>query len=341
LSGWRGRRTRKGAALPLPSRVGEGRGERGRSGRSLCYPPPVLPQQRAAAAGGYCRLPLTAARPVQLQQGAAAAGRSAAGSSCCYPLPYLRRRAAAVAYNACYTSVSDNRAPIAYNTSIICPIAAAAAVGDTTAAAAAGSLPPAQRGVQGGARPLALSGSCSCIAAVPERVERRQRCQLPTAGAAAATGAAERATGGGRLVSAGARSSVRAPRESARVARPSHSSAADAAWVGCRGSQRQRRGCRNTEGVATPGALAGAASLRTAAAIPRTALRYREYLPCGAAAAGQLLLSGSAVRASRGCCTYQRGSAYRVKEQQPPITFPLRSGGCRGVRTLSGVHGQE
>ena len=69
---------------------------------------------------------------------------------------------------------------------------------------------------------------------------------------------------------------------------------------------------------------------RRDAAIPRTALRYREYLPCGAAAAGQLLLSGSAVRASRGCCTYQRGSAYRVKEQQPPITFPLRSGGCRG-----------
>lgn len=156
----------------------------------------------------------------------------------------------------------------------------------TTAAAAAGSLPPAQRGVQGGARPLALSGSCCCIAAVPERVERRQRCQLPTAGAAAATGAAERATGGGRLVSAGARSSVRAPRESARVARPSHSSAAYAAWVGCRGSQRQRRGCRNTEGVAAPGALAGAATLRTAAAILRTALRHREYLPCGAAAAG-------------------------------------------------------
>lgn len=167
LSGWRERRTRKGAALPLPTRVGVGRGERGRSGRSPSYPQPVLPQQGAAAAGCCCRLPLTAARPVLLQQGAAAAGRSAAGSRCCCRLPYLRRWAAAVAYNACYTSASVNRAPIAYNTSIICPIAAAAAVGDTTAAAAAGSLPPAQRGVQGGARPLALSGSCGCIAAVP------------------------------------------------------------------------------------------------------------------------------------------------------------------------------
>ena len=186
-----------------------------------------------------------------------------------------------------------------------------------------------------------LFGSCCCIAAVPERVERRQRCQLPTAGAAAATGAAERATGGGRLVSAGARSSVRAPRETAERKRPSRSSAADAARVGCRGSQRQRRGCRNTEGVAAPGALAGAATLRTAAAILRTALRHREHLPCGAAAAGQLYLSGSAVRTSRGCCTHQRGSTYRVKEQQTPIASPLRSGGCRGVRTLSGVHGQE
>lgn len=192
LSGWRERRTRKGAALPLPTRVGVGRGERGRSGRSPSYPQPVLLQQGAAAAGCCCRLPLTAARPVLLQQGAAAAGRSAAGSRCCCRWPYLRRRAAAVAYNACYTSASGNRAPVAYNTSIICPVAAAAAVGDTTAAAAAGSLPPAQRGVQGGARPLALSGSCCCIAAVPERAERRQRCQLPPAGAAAATGAMQR-----------------------------------------------------------------------------------------------------------------------------------------------------
>lgn len=225
LSGWRGRRTRKGAALPLPSRAGEGRGERGRSGRSLSYPPPVLPQQGAAAAGGCCRLPLTAARPVLLQQGAAAAGRSAAGSSCCYPLPYLRRRAAAVAYNACYTSASDNRAPIAYNTSIICPIAAAAAVGDTTAAAAAGSLPPAQRGVQGGARPLALSGSCCCIAAVPERVERRQRCQLPLAGAAAATWGHEARTPAG----AGERARAHAAACVRRGRRPSGNALAAAA----------------------------------------------------------------------------------------------------------------
>lgn len=154
---------------------------------------------------------------------------------------------------------------------------------DTIAAAAAGSLPPAQRGVQGGARPLALSGSWGCIAAVPERAERRQRCQLPPAGAAALTGDAERATGGGRLVSACARSSVRAPRESARVARPRRSSAADAARVGCRGSQRNRRGCQDAEMVATPGALAGAASLRPAAAYRRAALRRLYPLPAAAA----------------------------------------------------------
>lgn len=129
LHGWRERRTRKGAALPLPTRAGEGRGERGRSGRSPSYPPPVLPQQSAAAAGGCCRVPLTAARPVLPQQGAAAAGRSAAGSSCRYRgRPYPRRRAAAVAHNPALYGAAHSRAPAAYN-DWLCAGAAAAAEG--------------------------------------------------------------------------------------------------------------------------------------------------------------------------------------------------------------------
>lgn len=43
--------------------------------------------------------------------------------------------------------------------------------------------------------------------------------------------------------------------------RPARCCGGGRAWVGCRGSQRQRRGCRNSEGVAAPGALAGAAAL--------------------------------------------------------------------------------
>ena len=43
--------------------------------------------------------------------------------------------------------------------------------------------------------------------------------------------------------------------------------------AGCRGRQCHRRGCRNSEGVATPGALAGAAALPFDA---RAALRSRE-----------------------------------------------------------------
>lgn len=188
---------------------------------------------------------------------------------------------------------------------------------DTIAAVAAGSFPPALRGVQGGARPLALSGSCDRIAAVPERVERRQRCQLPQAGAAAPTGDAERATGGGRLVSACARSSVRAPRKSARGARPRRSSAADAARVGCRGSQRDRRGCQDAEMVATPGALAGAATLRTAAAagIP----------PHGAAISGAPTLRGSRCRSAAPIGERRAGFARLL---HPPKGQRLPGGGA-------------
>lgn len=230
MIGWREIRTRKGAALPLPTRAGVGRGERGRSGRSLSYPPPVLPQQGAAAAGGCCRLPLTAARPVLLQQGAAAAGRSAAGSSCCYPLPYLRRRAANVAHNECYTAqrTAVSRLRITY---VMCRERCAQRGRGTTAAAAAGSLPPAQRGVQGGARPLALSGSCCCIAAVPERVERRQRGQLPPAGAAAATWGHEARTPAG----AGERARAHAAACVRRGRRPSGNALAAAARRTLRG----------------------------------------------------------------------------------------------------------
>ena len=76
---------------------------------------------------------------------------------------------------------------------------------------------------------------------------------------------------------------------------------------------------------------ARAAALPPAAAVPRHGARYREHLPCRAAAAGQLHLPGSAVAGSRGCCTQYRGSAYRVEEQQPPIARPhAQRGGCRG-----------
>lgn len=101
----------------------------------------------------------------------------------------------------------------------------------TTAAAAAGSLPPAQRGVQGGARPLALSGSCCCIAAVPERVERRQRCQLPPAGAAAATWGHEARTPAG----AGERARAHAAACVRRGRRPSGNALAAAARRTLRG----------------------------------------------------------------------------------------------------------
>ena len=103
------------------------------------------------------------------------------------------------------------------------------------------------------------------------------------------------------------------------------------AWVGCRGSQRQRRGCRNSEGVAAPGALAGAAALRIAAAVlARAALRSREHLPDGAAAGGLLLLSGSAARAfaaaARG--TGAAPTGWRSSSQLPPPT--VSAGGVQG-----------
>lgn len=108
------------------------------------------------------------------------------------------------------------------------------------------------------------------------------------------------------------------------------------AWVGCRGSQRQRRGCRNSEGVAAPGALAGAAALRIAAAVlARAALRSREHLPDGAAAGGLLLLSGSAARAfaaaARG--TGAAPTGWRSSSQLPP-PHRVSGGGCRGGRSL-------
>lgn len=59
---------------------------------------------------------------------------------------------------------------------------------DTTAAAAAGSTPPPRSGGgAGGGVALATVRRCHCTAAVAAHIERSQRCQLPPAGAAAAT----------------------------------------------------------------------------------------------------------------------------------------------------------
>lgn len=64
---------------------------------------------------------------------------------------------------------------------------------DTTAAAAAGSIPPPHSGGgAGGGVALATVRRCHCTAAVAAHIERSQRCQLPPAGAAAATGAMQR-----------------------------------------------------------------------------------------------------------------------------------------------------
>lgn len=115
------------------------------------------------------------------------------------------------------------------------------------------------------------------------------------------------------------------------------------AWVGCRGSQCQRRGCRNSEGVAAPGALAGAAALCIAAAVlARAALRFREHLPDGAAACGLLLLSGSAARAfaaaARG--TGAAPTGWRSSSQLPP-PHRVSGGGAGGGVPFSRVRGQE
>lgn len=115
------------------------------------------------------------------------------------------------------------------------------------------------------------------------------------------------------------------------------------AWVGCRGSQCQRRGCRNSEGVAAPGALAGAAALCIAAAVlARAALRLREHLPDGAAAGGLLLLSGSAARAfaaaARG--TGAAPTGWRSSSQLPP-PHRVSGGGAGGGVPFSRVRGQE
>ena len=162
---------------------------RGRSGRTPSYPPPVLPQQGAAAAGGCCRLPLTAARPVLPQQGAAAAGRSAAGSSCRYRgRPYPRRRAAAVAHNAALCGVRATAVPRLRITTRYVPGAPAGAEGTQQQ-----PLPPVAHphrvagGGAGGGVALATVRRCHCTAAVAAHIERSQRCQLPPAGAAAAT----------------------------------------------------------------------------------------------------------------------------------------------------------
>ena len=125
------------------------------------------------------------------------------------------------------------------------------------------------------------------------------------------------------------------------------------AWVGCRGSQRQRRGCRKSEGVAAPGALAGAAALCIVLYLgavlqiyfsskcpffqpsPRAALRLREHLPDGAAAGGLLLLSGSAARAfaaaARG--TGAAPTGWRSSSQLPP-PHRVSGGGAGGGRSL-------
>ena len=113
-------------------------------------------------------------------------------------------------------------------------------------------------------------------------MERRQRSQQPGAGAAAVPGVMERGQRRGPLSECvpgqhGGRATGAAKRK-----RPARCCGGDRARVGCRGSQCQRRGCRNSEGVAAPGALAGAAALRIAAVVlARAALRHREHLPDG------------------------------------------------------------
>lgn len=108
------------------------------------------------------------------------------------------------------------------------------------------------------------------------------------------------------------------------------------AAASCRHAQRCAGGVPGVLALLLPCSVprllpARAAASPPAAAAPATALRYREHLPCGAAAAGQLHLPGSAVAGSHGCCTCHRGSAYRVEEQQPSIARPhAQRGGCRG-----------
>lgn len=76
-----------------------------------------------------------------------------------------------------------------------------------------------------------------------------------------------------------------------------------------------------------------------------TAHSCRCPCPRGAAVAGASARWGSRWRFAapvgerragfRGCCTWYRGSAYRVEEQQPTTTPPpCQRGGCRGGRSL-------
>lgn len=173
----------------------------------------------------------------------------------------------------------------------------------------------------------------------------RAQAAQPAAGSRCSCGAG----GHGARTAAGAAERVRARlawwpgRRSDRAETPGPLLRGGRAWAGCRGSQCQRRGCRNSEGVATPGALAGAAALRIAAAVlARAALRSREYLPDGVAVCGLLLLSGSAARAfaaaARG--TGAAPTGWRSSSQLPP-PHRVSGGGAGGGVPFSRMHGQE
>lgn len=131
-----------------------------------------------------------------------------------------------------------------------------------------------------GSYSLPASGRSSLSAAVPERMERRQRSQQPGAGAAAVPGVMER---GHRREPVSDRVHPAGGAGSDRAETPGPLLRGGPVGAGCRGRQCHRRGCRKSEGVATPGALAGAATLPLDA---RAALRSRESPTEGAPAAG-------------------------------------------------------
>lgn len=120
----------------------------------------------------------------------------------------------------------------------------------------------------------------SLRSAPPRAAGRSKRGQQPGAGAAAVPGVMER---GHRREPVSDRVHPAGGAGSDRAETPGPQLRGGPVGAGCRGCQCHRRGCRKSEGVATPGALAGAATLPFDA---RAALRLRECPTEGAPAAG-------------------------------------------------------
>ena len=98
----------------------------------------------------------------------------------------------------------------------------------------------------------------SLRSAPPSAAGRSKRGQQPGAGAAAVPGVMER---GHRREPVSDRVPPAGGAESDRAETPGPLLRGGPVGAGCRGSPRHWRGCRNPEGVAAPGARAGAASL--------------------------------------------------------------------------------